>query len=233
MSAAARLIALGLHDIRLQARYGIYAAYAFVVVLYVAILVGVGANMPDWVAAVVIFSDPAALGYFFLGGLMMLEKSERVRAALSVTPMSALAYVASKTVTLTLVALIACLLMGLAKHGGANLPLLLLVVVLTSVQYVGVGVFVALHFHTVTGYIIGAGALLTPFIAPGFLALLDPMPPWLAAIPAVSQLRLMLVATHAATSSPLELAIMLGVSALAAAGAMWLATNAVQKELGR
>ena len=228
-----RLLALGLNDVRLQARYGIYAAYAFVVAIYVAVFVGVGPAMPAWGPAAIIFSDPAGLGYIFLGGLMMLEKSERVRSALSVTPLAPATYFAAKAITLTLVALVACTVLALAMHGGANLPLLLATVALTSVQYVGIGVPIALHFRTVTGYIIGAGALLTPLIAPGFLALLDPFPGWLAAIPAVSQMRLMLVATHAAGATPLEMALMLVVCVLAAAGASALAIHALKREFGR
>ena len=230
---ATRLLALGLHDVRLQARYGIYAAYGFVIALYAAILVGVGAAMPAWGPAAIIFSDPAGLGYIFLGGLMMLEKSERVRAALSVTPVAPAEYFVAKAATLTLVALVACTVLALTMHGGADLPLLLGTVALTSVQYVGIGVPIALRFRTVTSYIIGAGGLLTPLIAPGFLALLDPMPGWLTAIPAVSQFRLMLVATHAASATPLEIALMLFVCLLAAAGASALAIHALRREFGR
>jgi fluoroquinolone transport system permease protein len=226
-------LALARHDARLQFRYGIYLAYAFVLALYVAFLTGLGSLLPPWVAAVIVFSDPAALGFFFLGALMMLERSERVRSALAVTPLSPAAYVAAKAVTLTAMALVACAALGLALGEAADLPLLLGTVALTSLQYVGIGVPVALRFRTVTGYLVGAGALLTPLIAPGFLALLDPMPLWLAVVPAISQMRLMLIATGAATADPLGLAVMLAVSAVAAAGALWFAVSDLTREFAR
>ena len=227
------VLILAAHDARLQFRYGIYLAYAFVLALYVAFLTGLGALLPPWVAAVIVFSDPAALGFFFLGALMMLERSERVRPALAVTPLSPAAYVAAKAATLTAMALVACAVLGFALGDAVDLPLLLVAVGLTSLQYVGIGVPVALRFRTVTGYLVGAGALLTPLIAPGFLALAEPMPLWLAAIPAVSQMRLMLVSTGAAAAGPLDLAVMLGVSALAAAGALWFAVSALSREFER
>lgn len=227
------LLALAAHDARLQYRNGIYVAYAFVLALYVAFLTGLGGLLPPWVAAVIIFSDPAALGFFFLGALMMLERSERVRSALAVTPLSAAAYVAAKALTLTAMALAACAVLGVTLGKAADLPLLLVTVALTSLQYVGIGVPVALRFRTVTGYLVGAGGLLTPLIGPGFLALLDPMPLWLAAVPAVSQMRLMLVATGAATADAPALAVMLGISTLAAAGAIWFAVADLTRDFGR
>lgn len=227
------LLALTAHDARLQYRYGIYVAYGFVVVTYVAAIVGLADWLPGWVAAVIIFSDPAALGFFFLGALMMLERTELVRTALAVTPLTATTYLAAKTITLTGMALVACAILGITLGEAANLPLLLVAVALTSVQYVGLGVPIALRFRTVTGYLVGSGALLTPVIAPGFLALLDPMPIWLAAIPAVSQMRLILAATGSVTVGSGELAITLGVATLAALGAMWLARRELHREFGR
>ena len=61
-----------------------------------------------------------------------------------------------------------------AHPGGSNLALLFLTVALTSVQYIGIGIPIALHFRTVSGYLLGSAAFLTPLIAPAFLALLEP-----------------------------------------------------------
>lgn len=230
---SSRLATLIVHDMRLQYRYGIYLAYAFVIALYVGILVSVGPWLPAWGPALIIFTDPAALGFFFLGALMMLEKSERVRTALAVAPLSAADYYLAKLVTLTGLALVSCAILMLFLHQSADPALLLLTVALTSIQYVGIGVPIALTFRTVNGYLIGSAGFLTPVIAPGFLALLDPMPIWLALIPAVSQFRLILVATGAAGAGLAELIVMLTVCAVAASGASWLALRALRRELGR
>ncbi len=227
------LATLVAHDARLQYRYGIYAAYAFVVAFYCAVLVWAGPWLPEWATAVIIFTDPAALGFFFLGALMMLEKSERVRTALAVAPISASQYFLSKLITLTGMSLIACAVLLAVMHRPADPGLLLVSVALTSMQYVGIGVPIALRFRTVNGYLVGSAGFLAPLIAPGFLALLDDMPAWLAIVPAVSQLRLMLVATGAAEATMGEVALMLAVSGLAAAGAGWLAVHFLRREFGR
>ena len=221
------------HDVRLQYRYGIYAAYGFVVAIYITILTLAGPYLPHWVPAALIFTDPAALGFFFLGALMMLEKAEGVRLALAVTPVTAAAYLAGKTITLTGMALLACAALMPVMGHVTDPALLLAAVALTSIQYVGIGVPIALRFRTVNGYLIGSAGFLTPLIAPGFLALLDPMPIWLAVLPAISQFRLFLVATGAATAEPAEIAFMLAICAAAAGGGLWLALRFLKPEIGK
>lgn len=229
----ARAVTLIGQDVRLQYRYGIYAAYAFIVALYVAELLVLGALLPPWVPALIIFTDPAALGFFFLGALVMLEKSEGVRAALAASPVTALDYLTGKMVTLVGLSLASCAVLIPFIHQLANPVLLLVAVLLTAVQYVGIGVPIALRFRTVNGYLIGSAGFLTPLIAPGLLALLEPLPVWLAIIPAVSQFRLLLVATGGASATSAEVALMLVVAAFAAAGAVVLALHALRQELGK
>jgi fluoroquinolone transport system permease protein len=229
----ARVATLIAHDARLQWRYGIYAAYSVVLAMYAAVIVSAGDRLPAWVTATIVFTDPAALGFFFLGALMMLERSEGVRTALTVAPIAAADYLGAKAATLTTMALVACAVLISLVHGAKDPLLLLVAVALTSLQYVGIGVPIALRFKTVSGYLIGSAGFLTPLIAPGFLALLDPFPLWLAAVPAVSQYRLMLVSTGAASATPVELSVMLLVAALAAAGGLWLAQKSLRAEFGR
>lgn len=230
---ANRLVTLMRHDARLQWRYGIYIAYAFVIGFYVLMLIQLGNYLPGWMPALVIFTDPSVLGFFFLGALMMLEKAENTRNALAVAPLSAANYFWSKTITLTVIALIAALVMAPFVHGDVNWLLLVAAVTLTSVQFIGVAVPAALHFKTVTGYLIGSAGFLTPVIGPGFIALLDPMPFWATLIPAASQFKLILVATGTHGASTLEISLMLLVSAVVAIAATLWALNVLGKEIGR
>lgn len=227
-----RLAVLVAHDARLQKRYGIYYAYGFVVLFYLAVLWWGGAFVPPAAVAIVIYTDPAALGFFFLGALMMLEKGENTRPALAVTPVSATEYLFAKTTTLAGLTLISVTLIWAFLHTAANLPLLAGAAVLTAIQFIGIGVPVAMRFRTVTGYLIGSTVFLAPLAAPGALALIDPTPAWLYVIPAVSQLKLMMVAVGAAEVRPGALLFMLAVSALAAAGGIWLALVSLKRELG-
>lgn len=229
---ANRLGTLILHDARLQMRYGIYFAYAFVIGFYVLALIYGGPYLPAWVPALIIFTDPSVVGFFFLGALMMLEKAENTRNALAITPVSAANYFWAKTATLTSMALIAVSVLTPFLHQGANWPMLAATVVLTSVFFLGLAMPAAFYFKTVTSYLIGAGGFITPIVLPGFLALMDPIPQWAIIIPTVSQFRLILIATGAGTASTLELTMMFAILFLATAGSVWFAIHSVEKELG-
>lgn len=228
-----RLVALVRHDLRLQARYGIYLAYGFVVAFYVVVLVGLGDLLPSWAIGVLLYSDPAAVGFFFLGALMLLEKGEGVRMALAAAPAGAVDYFVGKVITLTGLSVLAALIIVLAVHPDADLVLLLIGQALTSLSFIGLGVPLALRFRTVNGYLVGAGAALTPFLLPAALALLEPMPVWALLWPPAAQLRLVLVATGYGVATPVEIGLMLMSMLVFAVATTAVALLALRRELGK
>lgn len=229
---ANRLRVLIAHDARMQFQYGIYFAYAFVIAFYVLILIYAEPYVPAWLPAFVIFTDPAVVGFFFLGALMMLEKSENTRNAIAITPVSASEYFAAKSATLTTMALVAISVLFPFLHEDANWVMLLAIVALVSVQFLAVGIPVALHFETVTSYLMGAAGFVTPVIMLGFLALMDPMPNWAILIPSASQFKLILIAVGSDSSSTTETVAMFTVTAVTTFGAVWFAIICLKKELG-
>lgn len=228
-----RLVTLVAHETRLQYRYGIYAAYAFVVAFYVAVLVWGGSILPPGFIAFVIYSDPAVLGFFFLGALMMLEKAEWVRLALSITPVSASDYFWAKAIPLTLLGLVAVLIMTPLVHGDANWPVLTGSVLLTSLTFLAIGVPIALHFRTVTSYLMGSAGLLLPIMLPALLAFFDPMPVWAMLIPTAAQLRLIMNGVGASADGAGLIGLMFVVTALAAFGSIYLGLRRLDREIGR
>lgn len=78
-----------------------------------------------------IYSDPAALGLFFMGAIVLLEKSERVLNALAVSPVTIMEYILSKVTSLVVISVLVSLVLALTA-GCDNIPLLLLSVALTS-----------------------------------------------------------------------------------------------------
>lgn len=229
---ANRLATLIQHDVRLQWRYGIYIAYAFVIGFYVLMLVQLGDYLPSWIPALVIFTDPSVLGFFFIGALMMLEKTENTRNALAISPISAADYFWSKTITLTTIAIVAVLIIGLFVHSDMNWVLLMATVILTSIQFIAIAIPAALRFKTVTGYMIGSAGFMAPIVGPGFIALMDPMPLWAIIIPSASQFKLVLVAIGTHSASTMEITLMLAVCAIAAIATTMLALNQLKGEVG-
>lgn len=228
-----RLTAIIRNDVRIQMRYRIYAALAFVILLYVAVLIFASPYLPISFLSFVIYADPSVLGFFFLGGLMLFERNEGTRMALGISPLSATEYLTSKFITLTALALAAVIVMAIASGKPVRWPLYLVTVSLVSVHYIGLGAMFAVKFRTVTGYLFGSSAILIPLILPGAAAFLDPMPMVLAVIPAVSHLKLIQLSFSAADGEPWRIGCMLAVSGLAAAIGFWIGLRALRDEFGR
>lgn len=98
-----RLISSTLNDIRYQAKYGFYFLYAFITVLYVVILALVSAEYKNMVASIILLTDPAALGFFFIGGIWLLEKDEGVHKFYSISPLRPMEYCLAKMTSLGII----------------------------------------------------------------------------------------------------------------------------------
>ena len=223
---------LVIHEARLQYRYGIYAAYAFVIAFYVGALIWGGDVLPPVFMAFIIYTDPAVLGFYFLGALMMLEKAEGSRLALSVSPITAGAYFIAKAVPLTLLGLVAVAVMAPLIHARIDWPVLMGSVLLSSVTYLGIGVPIALYFRTVTSYLIGSVGFLLPFILPAFLAFMNPMPIWAMLFPTAAQLRLIMIGTGAVSDGAGALTLMFAMALIGTLAAVWYGLRQLEKEIG-
>jgi len=220
------------HDFRMQQSYGIMAAYSFVIFAYALLLYLGRSSIPEWLVAVIIYTDPSVLGFFFLGGLMMLEKSENVRVALAMTPVSAAEYLLSKYITLTVLSVIAVVILALLTHADANIPLLLATVIPTSLFFVSVGALIAMRAKTVTAYLIGSLPILLPVVMPMFLVVIAPYPIWINIIPTTAQFWLVLVAMGTFSASWLEIAATLIWVTISAILTFRLAQRKLQTEFG-
>lgn len=96
-----RLKKLFLLDMRFQAKYGFYFLYAVLTVIYIAVLFAFPENWKEKAAAILIFSDPASMGLFFMGAIVLLEKSQHTTCALAVSPVHATEYVIAKVSSLS------------------------------------------------------------------------------------------------------------------------------------
>ncbi len=227
-----RLLSLVQHDFRMQWRYRIIAAYIVVIGVTAAALYFLAKYLPGWLFGLTVYSDYAALGFFFLGGLMLFEQAENTRSALAVSPLSGNDYLKAKIITLTLIALVASIVLGLASQKSVNWALYLPTVALISVQYIGLGALMGTKFKTVTGYLIGSVFLFLPITLPCLLAFLDPMPIGFALIPATAQLKLIFISFDHISLPAWHIGLMLSVTMLTAILSVWLGQRALQQHFG-
>ncbi len=114
---AARLLATMRCDVRLQFRNGFYYAAAFVATLWIILLrqfpaLDLSELLPGLVVANMLINT-----FYFIGGLVLLEKGEGTLQAQVVTPLRTSEYLAAKVLTLALLSLAEALLIVAFTYG--------------------------------------------------------------------------------------------------------------------
>jgi fluoroquinolone transport system permease protein len=177
-------------DVILQARNGFYWASAFLVVALSALLLSLPesarANSAAWVPAIVTVNLQITT-FFFMAGLMLLERDEGTLSALAVSPLSASGYLAMRTFSLTALAAAETLaIVGIGFGTGGSWLLILAGTAALGVIYTGFGAAVAARYESVNALLLPASAfvalLLLPLLphfelAPRWLFLLHPLEP--------------------------------------------------------
>lgn len=148
-----RLRSLFLLDMRFQAKYGFYFLYATLTVVYVIVLFAFPQNWREKAAAILIFSDPAAMGLFFMGAIILLEKSQHTPCAFAVSPVWAVEYIIAKVGSLSAVSLVVATVLALAVSVN-NLYIVLLGTVISSAIFTLLGIIVATNIASLNQFIL-------------------------------------------------------------------------------
>lgn len=163
-------------DVRLQARYGFYAVYAILTVAFVIGIRLVGPEVRTDAAVLLIVTDPAVLGFYFIAAMVLFEKEEGVLDALVVSPLGDRGYLGSKVLSLSLLAVVAATLVAVLGHGSVpGLAVLVVGVALAAALFVLLGFVAVARFDSVNEYFIGAVGWGTVLFLPlfGYVGLVD------------------------------------------------------------
>ena len=149
-----RLAAAIACDARLQYRNGFYAAAAFVAVALVLLLRWVPQGYLGWLMPALVLTNMQVNTFYFLGGLVLLEKGEGSLEALVVTPLRRGEYLASKVLTLAFMSLVEALAIVALGYGTAFNPWALAVgVALTASLYCLYGFLVVARYDSINEYL--------------------------------------------------------------------------------
>ena len=144
-------------DMRLQARYGFYAVYAVLTVIFILGLRTIGPALRTEAAVLLIVTDPTVLGFYFIAAMVLFEKEEGVLDALVTSPLGDSGYLISKVVTLSLLAVVASTLVAVFGHGDTpGLAVLILGVALAAALFVLIGFVAVARFDSLNEYFISA-----------------------------------------------------------------------------
>lgn len=177
-----RLGSLLLWDIRFQRKYGFYFLYAILTAIYAFILFAVPENWKEKTAAILIFSDPAAMGLFFMGAIILLEKSQHTPCAFAVSPVRETEYIIAKVSSLCAISFIVAAILALIANMN-NLHIVLLGTVLSSAVFTLLSVIAATKIASLNQFILWTVPIEVVCFVPAMLHLFKITPAWLRYYP--------------------------------------------------
>lgn len=185
-------------EITLQWRQGFWLVYFVVSAIYVIVLLNVPQKNRMLVSLVMILTDTTMLGVLFIGALVLLEKQQAVIHSLFVTPLKPTQYMWSKTISLSLIAVVMSILVYLPVwQFSAYTFMLLFTITFTAWTFAMLGLGLAAGVGTINQYFglqMGISMLLTLPVIPYLI--LDQHPAFLF-LPYIASLDIMLGAIEA------------------------------------
>lgn len=148
-----RLGNLIMWNIKFQIKYGFYLLYAILTFLYLMVLFAIPELWRKNAVALLIFSDPAAMGLFFMGAIVLLEKSQKVLCAFAVSPIRAMEYIIAKVVSLCAIALIVAAILAIALKV-ENVAYILFGTALLGAVFTLLGIIIATKITSLNQFIL-------------------------------------------------------------------------------
>jgi fluoroquinolone transport system permease protein len=196
--------ALLVGDITLQYKYGFYFLYVFLTLFYIALLSVLPFGWRSTAAILMIFSDPAALGIFFMGALVLYEKGERVLDSLAVSPVQPREYVLSKMISLSIIATTTASAIALYAKLQSKPIYFFLGLFLGSNLFSAAGLIVAVRIKTLNEFILRTIPFLAAINLPAIFYVFRDDAAWMLIHPGVSMICLL----RSGPLSPIALCIL-------------------------
>ena len=141
-------------DLRVQLRNGFYAATALVVAGSILLLRWLPGDTAALLLPVVLLENILVNTFYFVSGLLLLERGEGTLVAQSVTPLRGGEYLASKILTLMALSLVESLLITVAVGGlDSGLIVMSLGIALAAALFCFAGVALVVHYESINEFI--------------------------------------------------------------------------------
>lgn len=141
------------NDIRYQMKYGFYFLYAFFNAIYIVALFLCPHEYRKAVASIIVLTDPAMLGSFFIGAIWLLEKGEGLHSYWGISPLRPMEYILSKAMSLAIISTVSAdLIMIIGLREMVNYFALSISVFIGSMVFTTIGLLVASHARSVNHY---------------------------------------------------------------------------------
>lgn len=180
-----RLRALLIGDIRFQFKYGFYFLYLIFTLIYISLLFIVPEAWRENAAILMIFSDPAAMGLYFMGSIVLFEKSERVLNSIALSPVKPYEYVLAKLGSIGIISTLVGFLISFSGGVVSNPFYLITGVFLGSCLFSSTGLIVAANIATLNQFILATIPAELLINIPAIAYMLGWKPGWLIFHPGV------------------------------------------------
>jgi len=152
-----RLKAAVINDIRFQFKHGFYYAYLFVSIVYILGLMGLKGEIKNSVATLILLTDTSILGFFFIGGIVLMEKEQNILESLFVSPLLLKEYLIAKVLSLTILSILSSLLIIIVTFGIKPEILIFIPGLILSASFFTLfGIFVVAKAKNVNDYFLKA-----------------------------------------------------------------------------
>jgi fluoroquinolone transport system permease protein len=198
-------------DMTLQFRNGFYAATGFVTILWALFLSQIGALDLRWLLPPMVVGNLMVGTFAFIGGLVLLERGEGSLTAQVVTPLRIGEYLASKVLTLTILAVVETLVIVLILAGWRFNTLLLVAGTVLAAAIYGLAGFIAVaRYDSINEYLLPSGMYIAILWIP-MIAYIGQWRPWILYLHPLAA-PLLLVEAAFATVAAWQIAYAIGYS---------------------
>lgn len=157
------------YDMKFQYRYGFYFLYVLFTVLYIIVIGLLPNDFKEVIAKLLIYTDPATIGLFFMGAIILLEKGQHIQSSLIVAPIKFYHYLAGKVLSLSVISTISATCIAYFTIGISASSVL--TVFIGSSLFSVLGILAALFSETMNDFILISTLLELFFCIPGVLFL--------------------------------------------------------------
>ena len=180
-----RLRSLILGDIRFQVKYGFYLVYLIFSIFYITLIFVFPDTWREKAAITMIFNDPSAMGLFFMGAIVLFEKSERVLNTIAISPVKTHEYVLSKLVSIGFISTMVGLAIGITAKIIYDPLSFIIGIFLCSCLFSSIGLMIACKIKTLNQFMIATIPIEFLINVPALLYLFGYKKKWLLLHPGV------------------------------------------------
>lgn len=191
-----RLLNLIKGDVRFQFKYGFYLLFLIFSFIYVVVIKVLPLSLKIPASAILIFTDPTALGLVFMGAIIHFELSEKTLNSLCISPISPLEYLLSKMLSIGVLSTIAGLLIGILTQTIEHYFSFTIGIFLGSLIFSAIGLILAFKTSSMNQFILSIIPTMIVVVLPGvaYIIALDSW--WYLLHPGIAICELILNGSH-------------------------------------